>query len=467
MTSASDNLQSTIYNLQSGKGRVLPHTILMIAPTSFFADYGGHIRILEEARALQKLGHRLTLATYHNGDDMPGLDIRRTWDVPWIKRALVGSSRHKLYLDVALSYRVLETALRLRPTIIHAHMHEGALMGAALKHLLGVPLIFDFQGSLTSEMIDHHFLRADGRLHHSLRHFERLINLQADALLTSTSNTASLLRRDFNFPAERLYIVNDRVDTERYRPFDGSPAWDAERQRLRADLGIPAGRRVVVYLGLLASYQGVNVLMEAVRRLLPQMPDLHFLIMGYPDVISYQRLAESLDVADHVSLPGRILYKDTHAYLSLGDVAVAPKMSATEGSGKIPLYMAMGLPTVTFESPVSREYLGDAGIYAAFGSADDLAAKIRLALDQRTWAASLGALGRDRAVRELSWEHAARQIEAIYAEALERRQRVRRPTPDVVTRYIAPPRPTSDEAPPLTITRRPGEDREEVIERGA
>ena len=84
----------------------------MIAPTSFFADYGGHIRILEEARALQKLGHQLTVATYHNGDDLPGLDIRRSWDVPWIKRALVGSSRHKLYLDIALSYRALATALR-------------------------------------------------------------------------------------------------------------------------------------------------------------------------------------------------------------------------------------------------------------------------------------------------------------------------------------------------------------------
>ena len=32
------------------------------------------------------------------------------------------------------------------------------------------------------------------------------------------------------------------------------------------------------------------------------------------------------------------------------------------------------------------------------------------------------AINSDRAVRELSWDHAARQIEAIYAEALERRQ---------------------------------------------
>jgi glycosyltransferase involved in cell wall biosynthesis len=427
----------------------------MIAPTSFFADYGGHIRILEEARALQKLGHRLTIATYHNGDDLPGLDIRRSWDVPWIKRALVGSSRHKLYLDVALSYRALTTALRQRPTIIHAHMHEGALMGAALKRLLGVPLVFDFQGSLTAEMVDHRFLSADGRLYRPLRRFEQLINLQADALITSTANAASLLRRDFGFPDERLHIVNDRVDTDRYQPFDGSPAAEDERQRLRAELGIPAGRRIVAYLGLLAPYQGVNVLMEAARLLLAELPDIHFLIMGYPDVTSYRRLAESLGIAGNVSLPGRILYKDTHAYLSLGDVAVAPKMSATEGSGKIPLYMAMGLPTITFDTPVSHEYLGDAGIYAAFGSATDLAAKIRQALDDRPWAVSLGALGRKHAVRELSWDRAAQQIEAIYAEALERRANDERRT-------------TSDHRSAVSsAVRRVGEDREEVVERRA
>ena len=34
----------------------------MIAPTSFFADYGCHVRILEEARVLRKLGHEITIA---------------------------------------------------------------------------------------------------------------------------------------------------------------------------------------------------------------------------------------------------------------------------------------------------------------------------------------------------------------------------------------------------------------------
>jgi glycosyltransferase involved in cell wall biosynthesis len=177
---------------------------------------------------------------------------------------------------------------------------------------------------------------------------------------------------------------------------------------------------VVVYVGVLAPYQGINVLLEAAQQVVAALPDTHFLIMGYPGVDRYQALAHSLGVADHVTLPGRILYRDLHAYLALGDVAVAPKMSETEGSGKIPNYMAMGLPIVTFDTPVSREYLGEIGIYARFGSTGDLAAKLRLALEQREWVMRLGRFGRERAVRELSYGRSGLEIETIYAAAEER-----------------------------------------------
>jgi glycosyltransferase involved in cell wall biosynthesis len=397
------------------------HSILMIAPTSFFADYGCHVRIWEEAKTLQKFGHQLTIATYHNGDDMPGLDIRRSWDVPWLKRAMVGSSRHKIYLDAALSWRSLRVALALRPTIIHAHLHEGALIGAVLRRITGAPLVFDYQGSMTAEMLDHGFIRRESRLFTPLTRLERWINRQADVVMTSTHSSAELLRAQGYLPAERIHSVTDSVDTDRFQQPARTPDLDAELRTLRAELGVPEGRRVVAYIGLLAPYQGTNLLIEAARSVIAEQPDAHFLIMGYPDPGSYRRYAESLGIGDHVTLPGRILYRDLHTYLALGDVAVAPKMSATEGSGKIPNYMAMGMPTITFDTPVSREYLGDAGIYAAFGSAEDLAAKILWALRNPGPAQQLGSQARAIALRDLSWERSARQIERLYAEASERR----------------------------------------------
>lgn len=400
----------------------MAHRILMIAPTSFFSDYGCHVRILEEMLVLQERGHQITLATYHNGDDVAGLDIRRSWDVPWVRRTMVGSSRHKIYLDAALSWRSLRVALRQRPDLIHAHLHEGALIGAVLRRMLRVPLVFDYQGSMTSEMIDHGFLKGGTRLHAGLARLEQWINRQADALITSTHNAAALLREQAHLDGRRVHTVIDRVNTERFRPFDpqrdDAAGWQAQQAELRAQLGVPEGRRVVVYLGLLAPYQGTNVLIEAARQVVARLPDVHFLIMGYPDPASYRAYAESLGIGERVTLPGRIYYRDAHAYLRLGDVAVAPKMSATEGSGKITNYMAMGLPVVTFDTPVSREMLGDAGLYARLGSADDLAAKLVQVLEDAPLAARLRVAGRVRAVQEFAWYHAAPELEAIYARVL-------------------------------------------------
>ncbi|MEO6060897.1 MAG: glycosyltransferase family 1 protein, partial [Thermoflexales bacterium] len=67
--------------------------ILSVAPTSFFNDYGCHVRILEEARALQALGHDVTILTYFKGNDVPGIRIIRTMPTPWRSNYEVGSSR--------------------------------------------------------------------------------------------------------------------------------------------------------------------------------------------------------------------------------------------------------------------------------------------------------------------------------------------------------------------------------------
>lgn len=276
-------------------------------------------------------------------------------------------------------------------------------------------------------MLDHGFLSASSPLYRPLQHLERLINRQADAIIPSTHNAAAILQHDDPQLAPRLHTVTDNVNITRFRPFDGSPAWEQQRQALRTQLGIPANRRIVVYLGLLAPYQGTHLLLEAAQRLVRRLPDVHFLIMGYPDPESYRAYANMLGIGDHVTLPGRILYHDAHAYLALGDVAVAPKMSATEGNGKLGNYMAMGLPIVTFDTPVSREFLDDTGIYARLGSVEDLDNKLEYVLQDRALATRLGTAARERAVTCFAWDHAADQLEAVYATVLTRGHSSHRP----------------------------------------
>ena len=169
------------------------YNVLMIAPTSFFSDYGCSVRILEEARVLKRLGHELTVCTYRNGQDVPGLRIRRTASIPFREHYEVGSSPHKIAFDLLLFWTVLRAALRQRPDVIHAHMHEGAFIGLIVGRLLGIPLVFDFQGSLTGEMLDHSFLHRDSLFYRPLRWLEERIDRLAPMILTSSHNARQLL----------------------------------------------------------------------------------------------------------------------------------------------------------------------------------------------------------------------------------------------------------------------------------
>jgi len=387
----------------------------MIAPTSFFADYGAHVRPLEEIRALQRLGHRVTVCTYHNGHDVPGITIKRSIDIPWRKRVVVGTTRHKLYLDAALYAIVLREMRRMKPDIIHAHLHEGALIGQMARLTHHAPLLFDYQGSLTAEMTDHGFLRPASMLRAPLVQLERRINHGADMIVTSTNHAASRLRADSGMHEEKIACIPDAVDTLRFRPDALAPN---ERVLLRAKLGIRPTDKVVIYLGLLAPYQGTDMLLEAAAAVLRRVPDAFFLVMGFPGNERYRVLAERLGIAHRLSLPGQIPYLDAHRYLALGDVAVAPKLSETEGNQKIFNYLATGLPVVAFDTPASREILGDRATYATRGDVGSLAERITAQLADPAAARRAGLAGRAIALQNFSWERRGAELLRAYARIL-------------------------------------------------
>ncbi len=386
--------------------------VLMIAPTSFFSDYGGHIRILEETRALQALGHQVRIVTYYKGSDLPGLDIRRTAPLPWRTDYEVGSSRHKIAFDAYLAAQSLLEGMRMKPDIIHGHMHEGALIGGVLARMLRKPLVFDFQGSMTSEMADHGFLDKDGRIYSLAHRLEQSINTSLpQAILTSSRQAARFLEQDFHVDPAVIHPLPDCADTERFNP-DVLAA--SEKQALRGQLGIPDGRRIVAYLGLLTDYQGTPFLIDAAARMKELDEPIHFLVMGYPNVDHYRQMAEQAGVQDHMTFTGKIEYRDAPRYLSLGDIAVAPKVSATEGSGKILNYMAMAQPVVAFDTPVSREYLAEWGVYSTAGDAEQLAAAVRQLAHDPQRRSEIGSALRARAKATFSWRRAGEQIQGIY-----------------------------------------------------
>jgi glycosyltransferase involved in cell wall biosynthesis len=381
----------------------------MLAPTPYFSDRGCHVRIYEEARALTRLGHEVCIVTYHLGRDMPGVSVVRIPTIPWYNKLEAGPSWHKPYLDLLLLFKSFITARLFRPHIIHAHLHEGTLIGYILKRTLRLPLLFDYQGSLSDESLNHGFFPTGSLLYRLFVSMEWAIDSCADAIITSSDEGRSELVRNWGIEPEKISTLIDAVDTDIFKPYSRSDA--------RWELGIPEDAQVVVYLGLFNRYQGVDMLLDAIVHIRSEITKVHFLLMGFPDE-EYRRRAVETGIDDLITFTGRVPYDRAPFFLSAGDLAVSPKLALTEANGKLFNYMACALPTVVFDSEVNREILGDDGIYAEYGNVSSLAGCIVATLNNRGLMSKLGQRVRKHAVEAHSWDARASRLAGIYSNLL-------------------------------------------------
>ncbi len=389
------------------------NSILMIAPTPFFADRGCHVRIYEETRALKSLGYNVIICSYHIGRDIDGIKVERIVNIPWYKKLSAGPSYHKFYLDILLFIKSLKVAIRTRPDIIHAHLHEGALIGALINKLLGIPFIADFQGGMVDEILAHNFVKKGDLAYKFFLYMESIIDNLPAKIIISSNEGARILTERFNIPEERIHVIKDGVDISVFNN-------GIEINKLRKKLRIIDGRKVVVFVGVFTVYQGIDIILNIIPDVVKRVKNVHFLMMGYPDEDLYREKINSMGYEEYVTFTGRINYFELPTYLSIGDVAISPKLSTTEANGKLYTYMAAGLPAVVFDTPVNREILGDLGVYAKPTDSDSFKEKLIEVLLNEDLRKELGKRMRNKAIKEYSWNNNVNKIIEIYKEVNKR-----------------------------------------------
>jgi len=388
------------------------HNILMAAPTPFFSDRGCHVRILEEIKVLKKLGEDVSLCTYHNGRDVPGVDICRIPNIPWYKKETAGPSLHKLYLDALLFVKLFGVSYKKKPDILHMYLHEGAFIGWMYKRIKRrIPMVFDLQGGLTDELTAHHFLGNNKQVLGLFRLLEGYLDRSADVLIVCSNALKDIVVNEFGVSPCRIYVVPDGVDIDFFRPI-------ANKMELRKRYNLPQDKRIVAYLGLLSRYQGIGLLLEAIRRIKRMRNDVHFLIMGYPNVDLYKRKADELGIQDIVTFTGRMPYSKAPEAIGCADIAVSLKLSKTEANGKLLDYMAAGLPVAAFDTPVNKEILGAYGMYADYNNIDSFVEHLQFLLDNPGKADSFGRALRRQAEDNFSWNIIGKRILEAYEKAI-------------------------------------------------
>lgn len=384
--------------------------IMMIAPTPFFADRGCHTRIYGEITALQRLGYEVELVTYGLGRDIEGVKTVRSYNFPWYKKLTAGPSVWKILLLPFIFHTARKEIKRYNPDIVHAHLHEGAFIAKFCKMLDKNKkrlYVFDLQGSLSGEIIQHKFVKENGIFHRFFIALEKKINSWFPIITQSDNLYEQLL----SMGVSKTRIVNamDAVDTEAFTP--SKP--DKELMHM---LDLNNGKKKVLFMGLLESYQGVDYMFDAFGMVKKQYENVEFIVIGFPNIDKYRAKAKELGIESDVKFIGKVRFEDVPSYLSLSKIAVAPKIADAEGDGKIYNYMAMGMAVVAFDRSISREILSHAGVFAKMKDSKDMADKLLMLLNDDKLVENYGLLARQRAVDYLSTDISAGKIDKFYKE---------------------------------------------------
>jgi glycogen(starch) synthase len=214
----------------------------------------------------------------------------------------------------------------------------------------------------------------------------------------------------FGVEEQRVSVIPNGID-----PADLQPHGNTELERLRREFARPE-QRLVLLIGRLVYEKGFQLALQAMPRVIDELPDARFLVAGSgTHEHELRALAEALGLMGHGTFLGWIGDDALHSLYRIADVCVVP--SIYEPFGLVALEaMASGCPCIVADTGGLREVVPHEDVGLRFRPRDPEAlaeVAIRVLSDD--------ALGRRLVaeayehIRRFDWSDIAEQTAAVYA----------------------------------------------------
>jgi glycosyltransferase involved in cell wall biosynthesis len=381
--------------------------ILLVAPQPFYALRGTPIAVRQVVETLCQAGHQVDLLVYHAGEDIqiPGMRLIRAGRPPGVGHVPCGISVQKLVCDLWLISRMVGLLRRNRYDVVHAV--EEAVFPAALMNRLsrGPRLIYDMDSSLSEQLTDK--WRALKPLRRLFETLERSVVRRSDATLAVCEELADKVRPWTD--ADRVTVLPDVPDC-------GEPV-GAQVESLRDR--VPAGGVLGLYVGNLEGYQGVDLLLDGLALVEPEMGFCLIVIGGEErDIERYRARAASLSLEGRVFFLGKRPLAYLTSYLAQADVLISPRRLGANTPMKIYWYLQAGKPILATAIRSHLQVLDDNCAQLVAPNAASIAEGIRQLARDAELRAKLGGGAAERAARACSRDAFRQRLLMAYHRAM-------------------------------------------------
>lgn len=314
--------------------------ILLLAPQPFYQERGTPIAV---KLASEVLGSRdnveLDLMCYPEGRKVPipRVLIRRFWTPAFLCGVAPGVSWKKLLSDFFMLWAAARLLWRKRHNqyaLIHA-VEESVFMALLFRLLAGIPYIYDMDSCVSVQIV--------ARWHCLRFLFPLLKKMEALAVRRSLAVVAvcpSLVETARQMGAAEVFLLSDVSLLDISKPERHSSL------QLKKESG--TGEVLILYVGNLEQYQGIDLLIDAFGRCLVSQPETRLIIVGgrAEHIEFYRKKCENAGFADKVHFAGAQPLSELGAVLSQADILVSPRIAGTNTPMKIYSYLHSGKPLV-------------------------------------------------------------------------------------------------------------------------
>ena len=221
-------------------------------------------------------------------------------------------------------------------------------------------------------------------------------------------------------PPDKVFCIAPGIDSDRYEQVPREAV-----EALRGRLGIPK-RPLLLTVARLSARKGHDMIIRALPDLGRQVPDLHYLIVGYGDSADLRALAAAGGVSDRVTFVDYVSDADLPALYQLCDVyAMVSRWDAetkqVEGFGIVYLEAsACGKPCVAGSSGGSPDAVenGVTGFVVDPTSQSEITEALRALLTDESRALSLGAAGQARVREHFQKDQLLSQVTQVLSRAV-------------------------------------------------
>jgi glycosyltransferase involved in cell wall biosynthesis len=312
--------------------------------------------------------------------------------------------------DAEAARRLLAIIRRVQPDVLHTHTAKAGAIGRLAALMAGkdrpAVVVHTFHG---------HVLRGYFSPWKTamFRQLERRLAASTDALIAVSPEVKADLVRLGVAPPEKIVVIRLGLDLEARL---AAPA-DA-RETLRRDLGIPADRVVLAWLGRMTEIKRADVLLDAFARLRESTAAVDLVIAGDgPLRAALEQRAVDLGIADACHFTG--FRSDVGTIYAASDGVVLT--SANEGTPvSVIEAQAAGLPVVSTDVGGVRDIVADgsSGFVVPAGDVEALAERLGRIVADPELRARLGDEGRARAGTRYSVPRLVHDVDQLYRELL-------------------------------------------------